>query len=298
MNESDIRSATGNESKKKTPTEWGRFWFDRLAKFHNVHDPAKWKFSEAGVIAFLQANKKAGMPTWKRLMVVKGLITYRNQFLKSHEPRLEDIRATLQKRVFQEREREVAPNIEEVVDKINPREPDVIQALRRTLRVHGKAYNTEKAYVKRARRFMKVRGVNTLAPFQAMEARDVEAFLTELAVDGGVAAKTQEQAFYALLFLFQLVLKKDIRGVNALRSDKPKLVPTVLSKPEVIRVLKEMTGVYRLMAELLYGCGSTCGERWLPLGNLLAGLPPHPPFGHLLPRGPAGEKDDLFLSLS
>ena len=265
MNDSDSRPATGN-SKKKTPAEWARFWFDRLAKFHKVHDPAKWQFSEAEVIKFLQAKKKTGMPTWKRLMVVKGLITYRNQFIKSHEPQLEDIRATLQRRVFQEREREVAPKMEEVVGEINPREPDVIQALRRTLRVLGKAYNTEKAYVKWARRFMKVRGVKNLDEFQLMEAQDVEAFLTDLAVDGGVAAKTQEQAFYALLFLFQMVLKKDIRGVNALRADKPKLVPTVLSKPEVIRVLTEMTGVYRLMAELLFGCGSTCGERGYRLG--------------------------------
>jgi hypothetical protein len=41
--------------------------------------------------------------------------------------------------------------IEDVVGKIDPNEPDVIQAMRRSLRGLGHAYNTEKAYVQKVR---------------------------------------------------------------------------------------------------------------------------------------------------
>ena len=37
---------------------------------------------------------------------------------------------------------------EEMVGKINPREPELIQELRRKLRLGGRAWNTEVAYVK------------------------------------------------------------------------------------------------------------------------------------------------------
>ena len=80
------------------------------------------------------------------------------------------------------------------------------------------------------------------------------------ALDGGVAAATQEQAFFGLLFLFEQVLKKDVRGVSAMRSDKPKLIPTVMSKPEISRLLPVMTGIYLLIAQLLYGCGMRINE--------------------------------------
>ena len=260
MNDSGFASKNNVSSTRKSPSDWARHWFTQLARFHKVHDPARWRFSDDDVIQFLCAKKKAGMPTWKRLLIVKGLITYRNQFLRSHEPRLEHIRAKLQQKVIREREEEVKPDIEEVVGKLNPRDPDVIQAFQRALRVHGRAKNTETAYLKWARRFMKVRGLKNLSDFQTIGSADVEAFLTDLAVDGGVAASTQEQAFYALLFLFQNVLKKEIRGIHALRSDKPRLVPTVFSKSEVPRLLTEMKGVYRLMAELMYGGGLRIGE--------------------------------------
>jgi hypothetical protein len=41
--------------------------------------------------------------------------------------------------------------IENVVGKIDPNEPDVIQAMRRSLRGLGHAYNTEMAYVQKVR---------------------------------------------------------------------------------------------------------------------------------------------------
>ncbi|MCA9217834.1 MAG: phage integrase N-terminal SAM-like domain-containing protein [Planctomycetales bacterium] len=103
---------------------------------------------------------------------------------------------------------------------------------------------------------MLVRSVENLSGFSSIGSVDVESFLTDLAVDGGVAASTQEQAFYALLFLFQHVLKVDLGNVNALRADNPKLVPTVMSKQEVQKVLPELPGESGIIGQLLYGRSS------------------------------------------
>ena len=100
------------------------------------------------------------------------------------------MRAALQERLDRERLEEGDVSIEDVVGKINPREPDVIQQLRIQLRLKGRAYNTEKAYVQKVRAFMGDRGLKTLADFGSIGAADVEAHLTDLAVDGDVAPTT------------------------------------------------------------------------------------------------------------
>ena len=88
----------------------------------------------------------------------------------------------------------------------------------------------------------------------------MEAHLTDLAVDGDVAPSTQDQAFYALLFLFEHVLKRDFGKINAIRSTKAARIPTVMSKSEVVRVLSLLSGVYLLIGQLLYGCGLRISE--------------------------------------
>ena len=153
------------------------------------------------------------------------------------------------------RGRHQPPTIDDIVGKINPNEPDVIQALRRKLRTIGREYNTEKAYVRWIRRFMRERALSCLADFDPLSDSDIEAFLTDLAVDGNVAASTQNVALCALKFLFESVLEKDVGQINAMRADKPKLVPTFLSKPELSQLFPFMVGVYLAIAQLLYGCG-------------------------------------------
>ena len=51
-----------------------------------------------------------------------------------------------------------------------------------------------------------------------MGRREIEAFLTHLAVDQNVAASTQNQAFSAL-FLYRYVLEKELQGsIDAMRA--------------------------------------------------------------------------------
>ena len=245
----------------KSREDWACFWFHKLAKFHNIHDPKDWQFAEADVIAFLRSRLKRGAPAWKRVKIVQGLIYYRNHIMKSKTPNLERIRSTLQEIALAERERDNdGPTIEERVGRIPENEADVLQEMRRRMRVLGKVYNTEKAYTKWVKRFMRVRNLNGLADFEGIGAKDIEAFLTDLAVDGEVAPATQDQAFYALKFLFEEVLKRSAQDIDAIRSTKPKLVPTVMSESEVARVLNSLSGVYLLIGQLLYGCGMRISE--------------------------------------
>lgn len=80
--------------------------------------------------------------------------------------------------------------------------------------------------------------------------------MSHLAIDGNVAASTQNVALSALLFLYKEVLHVElplIEGVE--RAKRPQRVPVVLTPDEVKRVLALITGTHRLMASLLYGAG-------------------------------------------
>jgi site-specific recombinase XerD len=71
-----------------------------------------------------------------------------------------------------------------------------------------------------------------------MGADEVEAFLTHLAVEGQVAAATQNQALSALLFLYREVLGIDLPWLDGVvRAKRPERLPVVLSGNEVQRVL-------------------------------------------------------------
>lgn len=89
-----------------------------------------------------------------------------------------------------------------------------------------------------------------------MGAPEVESFLTHLAVEGHVSAATQNQALSALLFLYKEVLGVDLPWLNDVtRAKRPQRMPVVLTRDEVHAVLDRMSGVYGLMARLLYGTG-------------------------------------------
>jgi len=89
-----------------------------------------------------------------------------------------------------------------------------------------------------------------------MGAAEVAAFLTSLAVQGKVAASTQNQALSALLFLYREVLGVELPWLDdVIRAKRPVHLPVVLTRDEVRTVLQRLDGVPRLMAVLLYGAG-------------------------------------------
>ena len=128
----------------------------------------------------------------------------------------------------------------------------LLDQMRDVLHTQHYAIRTEDAYVDWARRFILFHQKRHPA---AMGRAEIEAFLTHLAVERHVAASTQNQALSALLFLYKAVLHQEVESVDAVRARKPKRLPTVLTKPEALRVLNAMVGVPQLLAKLLYGSG-------------------------------------------
>ena len=131
--------------------------------------------------------------------------------------------------------------------------PKLLDQVRRAMRVAHYAIRTEEAYVDWIRRFILYH--NKRHPSE-MGAAEITEFLTHLAVEGKVAASTQNQALSGLLYLYQQVLKIELPLINAVRATAPVRLPVVLSVMEVRRLLAAVPdGTYRLMIELMYGSG-------------------------------------------
>jgi len=131
--------------------------------------------------------------------------------------------------------------------------PKLLDQVRQAIRRKHYSIRTEDAYVNWIRRFILFH--NKRHPDQ-MGKLEIESFLTDLAINGKVAASTQNQAFSALLFLYKEVLQIELDGnIQASRAKAPQHLPVVLSKEETRRLLAEMNGMHLLMAKILYGCG-------------------------------------------
>ena len=113
-----------------------------------------------------------------------------------------------------------------------PGQPKLLDRVRNRCRVRHLSLSTEHAYVGWIRRFILFH--NKRHPLQ-MGAAEVSAFLTHLAVDGHVAASTQNQALSALLFLYREVLEQDFGWLeDVVRAKKPKRLPVVFSPEEAM----------------------------------------------------------------
>lgn len=130
----------------------------------------------------------------------------------------------------------------------------LMDQVREVLRYHHYAYRTEQTYCQWILRFINFFGGKTHP--RELGVKDLERFLSHLAVQGQVAASTQRQAMNAIVFLYREVLNKPLDGkfAHIRAKQKPKAI-TVLSKEEAIRFFRYLDGTHALMAKLLYGSG-------------------------------------------
>ena len=121
---------------------------------------------------------------------------------------------------------------------------------------HVYSRKTEKTYVGWIRRFILFHGKRHPRELGAAE---VTRYLSALATTGRVAASTQNQALSALLFLYREVLGVDLPWLHDIvRARRPTRLPVVLTRDEVRAVIRQLHGVPRLMAILMYGSASGC----------------------------------------
>jgi len=137
---------------------------------------------------------------------------------------------------------------------VTPPKPRLLDRVRAALRARHYSRRTEEAYVAWIKRYIFF--FHAKRHPAEMGAEEVTRFLSSLAVDGQVAASTQNQALSALLFLYRDVLEVNLPWLDGIvRAKRPQRLPVVLTRDEVRAVLQRLEGVPRLMACLLYGAG-------------------------------------------
>lgn len=134
-----------------------------------------------------------------------------------------------------------------------PRPPKLLDEVRDKLRFLHYSLRTEHSYVGWIKRYILFHGKRHP---KDMGAAEVGAFLSSLAVERNVAAATQNQALAALLFLYKEVLGVALPWLEDIqRAKRPKRLPVVLNRQEVVALLAQMESTHGLMARLLYGTG-------------------------------------------
>jgi integron integrase len=131
--------------------------------------------------------------------------------------------------------------------------PRLLDQVRSVIRARHYSRRTESAYLSWIRQYILYH--EKRHPME-MGADEVGRFLSYLATERDVAASTQNQALNAILFLYRNVLKIDM-GIleNVVRAKKPKRLPVVLNRAEVLKILDGINGTPRLVVSLLYGAG-------------------------------------------
>jgi len=145
----------------------------------------------------------------------------------------------------------VHPNNSDISTTTNP--PKLLDQVRNKLRVKHYSIRTEQSYTDWIKRYILFNGKRHP---NELGGQDVESFLTHLAVEGKVAAATQNQAKSAILFLYREVLAVDLPWLdNVTQAKAPKRLPVVLTVIEVQTLLSRLTGTHSLISNLLYGGG-------------------------------------------
>jgi integron integrase len=129
----------------------------------------------------------------------------------------------------------------------------LMEAVHARARVRHLSPRTEAAYRAWIVRYVRFCGMRHP---RGLGMREVERFLTDLAVVRQVSASTQNQALAALIFLYRDVLDMPgTIGPDAVRAKRGARLPEVMTGAEVAAVLSRLEGTPALVAGLLYGSG-------------------------------------------
>src|SRR4051812_4103009 len=106
----------------------------------------------------------------------------------------------------------------------------LLDQVRTVIRLKHLSIRTEQAYVQTIKRFILFH--NKCHP-ETMGAPEIRAYLVYLAIEGQVAASTQNVALSALLFLYGEVLHIELPHIdNIERAAQPTTVPIVFTQAE------------------------------------------------------------------
>jgi integron integrase len=258
MSVAKMEKAVEAASLSQNDRKWFVNWVGAYARFCRVGKGNLLPVDVERVIGFLQAQKQRGRVAWQRLQAVRAIEFYCRHVLEQPADHLRDVHEKLQQRAQIEvaNANQQSPIVDEdLVGRIDPNEPEIVQAMRRQLRLGHYSRRTERSYVGWVLRFLGQHRAWDREAIGKLGEGDVKEFLTDLAVVGNVSSSTQNQALSALLFLFQKVLGRELQFIDAVRAKRPERLPVVLSEAEVRKLLEQLGGRNLLIAQLLYGAG-------------------------------------------
>jgi integron integrase len=129
----------------------------------------------------------------------------------------------------------------------------LLDRVRHLIRLKHYSLKTERSYLPWINRYLQF---HKQRDPEEMGSKEIEAFLSYLAVSFKVSASTQNQAFNALLFLYKQVMKKDLgESINAIRAKQSTYLPVVMTKEEVTKLIDAVPAESRLVVKLIYGSG-------------------------------------------
>ena len=131
--------------------------------------------------------------------------------------------------------------------------PRLLDQVSSAIRYKHYSLRTEQAYVMWIKQFIRFHG---LRHPREMGATEIESFLGHLVDARNVSSSTHNQALSALLFLYKNVLEVDLPWLGEIKRPKrPRRLPVILTREEVISIVAHMEGTPALMARLMYGTG-------------------------------------------
>ena len=130
----------------------------------------------------------------------------------------------------------------------------LLDQYRDSIRLKQYSFRTEKTYITWVREYILFHSKRHPREMGVIE---INQFITHLVVDRKASASTQNQAISAILFLYNntLHIELDKSSLNFIRPKRGKRVPNVLSVSEVRTIITHMTGVHKLMTQIMYGSG-------------------------------------------
>jgi integron integrase len=248
----EMTETNGGIKEARQETNWPAVWVDRFRRFLHLAEGEPLVTDRESIVRFLRSLLDSGKPAWQRLQAVESVHASARS-------------AGLPIDAFAE----IEHKLREIIDRerrsgdagvINEKEPQMVQRLRRETRLRHMAIKTEQAYAQWVSRFIRRFSVPDDSTWEEMNGGHVRTFLTELAVEGNVAASTQNQALCALLFVFTHLLDRKLEPIDAVRAKKPDRLPVVLSEEEIEQVFQGLSGRNLLMGKLLYGSGMRVQE--------------------------------------
>jgi integron integrase len=136
--------------------------------------------------------------------------------------------------------------------------PKLLDIVRRTLRTNHYSLKTEECYIGWIKKFIVFN--NKVHP-QVLGKKEIQQYISHLAVEKHVSASTQNQALQGILFLYKNVLMKEVGWIEDVQhAARVMHVPVVFSKREVAHVFEYLDGTPRLIVSLLYGSGLRLAE--------------------------------------